>query len=202
MPMPPGDRTMLHGAARVAAAAAIVALGLAAPAEGVRAQDATAQHGGPAGPLPPRLLIGDWRAVVRLDNLPQPVHLQIHSVEPGETAGKLIYASPRRCFVDLQYGGADYGSHIFYMVPFTNCFPYKESDYVEITSVEALPRVFNDLSEDMPAYRHMPKDQGANAGASDAGEESGAGGWASVEQIEYRLSLGGREVEHGVLARQ
>jgi hypothetical protein len=78
--------------------------------------------------VPPESLLGAWRGVINRDGKPQPVALSIKDVTPGRTAGKMTFASPRRCFIDLEYGGPDQGRHIFYMIRFTNCFDYGRDD--------------------------------------------------------------------------
>ena len=203
MPAPPGERSRLHGAARAAALAAIVALNLAAPVEPARSEGAQPRFFGPARALlPPRLMIGEWRAVLVTDGRPQPVRLEIHTVEPGRTAGKLIYSRPRSCTIDLQYGGPDGVRHIFYMVPFTNCFRYDKDDFVAVSRAEDLPKVFSDLSEEMPVYRALPRRQRAEAGTSDAADGAAGAPRPAVTELSYQVSLGDREIETGILARR
>ncbi len=72
--------------------------------------------------IPPAALIGEWVAVVEENNYPQPVILRIDRIGPGKRAGKATYSSPRRCVVDVEYGGTHEDQHIFYIIPFTNCF--------------------------------------------------------------------------------
>ena len=210
MPLPAGERTFLPGAtwgatcvaAGLAAVAAVVALSLIAPLQPARSEDAPPHFSGPArAMLPPRLMIGEWQAILVVKGRPQPVRLEIHAVEPGQTAGKLTYSRPRDCTVDLQYGGPDGARHIFYMVPFTNCFRYGKDDYVALSRAEDLPSVFSDLSEDMPVYRSLPRRQRADAGTSDAAEGA-AEPLPIVKQISYEISLGDREIETGLLARR
>ena len=210
MPEPAGQRKALRRAAclaAVAAMAAIVALGPVAPPQALGAEAAPQRFSGPARALlPPRLMIGEWRAILVVDGRPQPVRLEIHRIEPGRTAGKLIYSRPRDCIVDLQYGGPDGRRHIFYMVPFTNCFRYEKTDFVAISRAEELPSVFSDLSEEMPVYRRLPRRQRAGSGASDAAEGEGEGEAAEpmpiVKQLSYQISLRDREIETGILARR
>ncbi len=186
------------------AAVALLVLGLAMLAGAARAGSAVPGSGPPRALIPPIMLIGDWLTVIRTDGRPQPVRLSIHRIEPGKTAGKLIYASPKRCFVDLEYAGPDGDRHVFYIVPFTNCFRYESSDYVEIMSAQALPGAFNDLSQASPSYRLMPKDQKAASGASDVRPQRGdlPAGRPMVDRMQYTIRLGDRIAETGLLARQ
>ncbi len=85
--------------------------------------------------VPAEALLGEWHAVIRRNGRPQPVTLSIKNVTPGETAGKMTFASPKRCFIDLEYGGPDQGRHIFYMIRFTNCFDYGRSDFIALAQV-------------------------------------------------------------------
>ena len=85
--------------------------------------------------VPPEALLGEWRAVISRNGKPQPVTLTIKDVTPGNTAGKMVFASPRRCYIDLEYGGPDQGRHIFYIIRFTNCFEYGRSDFVALSQV-------------------------------------------------------------------
>ncbi len=85
--------------------------------------------------LPPEALLGEWHAVINRDGHPQPIVLTIQNVTPGKTAGKMTFASPKRCVIDLEYGGPDRGRHIFYMIRFTNCFDYGRRDFVALSQV-------------------------------------------------------------------
>ena len=85
--------------------------------------------------VPPEALLGEWQAVTSLDGKPQPVSLSVKDVTPGKTAGKMIFASPMRCVIDLEYGGPDRGRHIFYMIRFTNCFDYGRGDFIALAPV-------------------------------------------------------------------
>ena len=62
--------------------------------------------------VPPEALLGEWHAVIKRNGKPQPVSLSIKNVTPGETSGKMTFASPKRCVIDLEYGGPDQGRHI------------------------------------------------------------------------------------------
>ncbi len=85
--------------------------------------------------VPPEALLGEWHAVINRDGNPQPIVLSIKNVTPGKTAGKMIFASPRRCVIDLEYGGPDRGRHIFYIIRFTNCFEYARTDFIALAQV-------------------------------------------------------------------
>ena len=203
MPLPRGKKSYQQGAACLVAIAGVVALSLIAPLQKARSQGVPPHFTGPARALmPPRLMIGEWQAVLVVKGRPQPVRLEIHAMEPGQTAGKLSYSRPRDCTVDLQYGGPDGMRHIFYMVPFTNCFRYGKDDFVAISRAEDLPAVFSDLSEEMPVYRALPRRQRADAGATDAAEGETREPLPMIKQITYQISLGDREIETGILARR
>ena len=47
----------------------------------------------------------------------------------------MSFASPRHCFIDLEYGGPDQGRHIFYLIRFTNCFDYGRTDFIALAQV-------------------------------------------------------------------
>ncbi len=85
--------------------------------------------------VPPEALLGEWHAVTSRDGKPQPVSLSVKDVTPGKTAGKMTFASPKRCVIDLEYGGPDRGRHIFYMIRFTNCFDYGRGDFIALAPV-------------------------------------------------------------------
>ncbi len=208
MNKPAGRKTSLRraiGAALIAATAAMpVLLG---PVERASADSVRLNIGdAPRSLIPIKLLIGEWLTIVRTNGRPQPVRLHIHTVEPGKTAGKLIYASPRRCTVDLEYGGPDRGRHIFYIVPFTNCFQYRKTDHIALINAEPLTQTLSDLSAEAGNYRHMPKDQSARAdGATSDADPAKTPPTKSgplVERMEYRIVLGERAVESGILTRQ
>ena len=134
-------KLLWRGFGFLAAAGAIALLAQPNPVELGPASGTTAQT-----LVKPEKLIGNWLTVIHTGDRPQPVRLQIHAVELGKTAGKLIYLAPKRCIVDLQYGGPDRDRHFFYLVPFTNCFEYGDDDYVAIMGTGEVPPVFNDLS--------------------------------------------------------
>lgn len=189
------------------AVATCLALGLAASfgAAGVGATEPRAAEA-PRALIPPLMLVGDWLTVIKTDDRPQTVRLELYRIEPGKTAGKMIYASPKRCFVDLEYAGPDGDRHVFYIVPFTNCFQYQAADFVELRSAQALPSAFNDLSQPSPSYRMMPKDQKAESGAADSdAQPQGAvspAGRPMIDRMQYTIRLGDQVYETGLLARQ
>jgi len=189
-------------AAGVCLAFGLFALLGAAGAEATEPRAAEA----PRALIPPLMLVGDWLTVIKTDDRPQTVRLELSRIEPGRTAGKMIYASPKRCFVDLEYAGPDGDRHVFYIVPFTNCFQYQAADFVELRSAQALPSAFNDLSQPSPSYRIMPKDQKAESGTADSDAQSpGAvspAGRPMIDRMQYAIRLGDQVYETGLLARQ
>ena len=195
---------MQNRAVSLALSTAVVLLGLFGTAEAAKAQAAQLDIGPAAlNLIPERMLIGNWLSILRIDGRPQPVRLQIHTVEPGKTAGKLIYSSPKRCTVDLEYGGPDGDEHIFYIVPFTNCFRYGQADYIALTAAQSLSGASSDLTRQAKDYRLMSKDQIANAGTSDADpRETKAAKRPKVEAMQYAINIGGRRMEFGLLTRQ
>ncbi len=100
--------------------------------------------------VPPEALLGEWHAVIKRNGKPQPVSLSIKDVTPGKTAGKMTFASPKRCVIDLEYGGPDQGRHIFYMIRFTNCFDYGRTDFVALAQVpgEDIAALLSDGAEE------------------------------------------------------
>ncbi len=187
-------------------AVAAIALSLYSPAESLELEPASGAGAGAevsSGQLiPPSLLIGDWTNIVHVDNRPQPVRLQIRAMEPGKTAGKLIYSSPRRCVIDLQYGGAVQGRHIYYFVPFTNCFRYGEEDYFAITGSDDLPRASVDLSANQQSYRLLPKDQIASASEAHGDDTDAQVGRPLVTTFKYVVHLDGRDIERSQMTRE
>ena len=163
--------------------------------------------------VPPEDLVGEWAAVVEIQDNPQPVTLQIDQVTPGKTAGKLSYSSPRRCFVDLEYGGPHEGRHIFYMIRFTNCFEYQSSDFValsrdpdaetdrEIAAAAAAKARMKKKQQDLLAGFDLG--QADHAGAEPIGEgPAGAIAHKKAERIVYAVSLGGKERESAIMVKQ
>ena len=207
MPKSAGRKRVERRAGRAALGVAIVALALLGPLQRAPAERARLDIGqAPPTLIPPHLLVGEWLTIVRTEGKPQPVRLRIHTIEPGKTAGKLIYSSPRRCVVDLEYGGPDGDLHIFYIVPFTNCFRYTKTDFVALGSIEPLAGAFRGLSAEAEGYRDMPRDQRAGTGApasdADSPGERVPTSRLKLERMEYVINLGGRPVEDGLLTRQ
>ena len=163
--------------------------------------------------VPPEDLVGEWAAVVEIRAKPQPVTLRIDRVILGKTAGKLSYASPRRCFIDLEYGGPHEGRHIFYMIRFTNCFEYQSSDFValsrdpdaetdrEIAAAAAAKAQKKKKQQDLLAKFDLG--QADHAGAEANGESpAGAKPRKKAERIVYAVSLAGEERESAIMVRQ
>ncbi len=125
------------------------------PATSARAQQSVRIDLGfaAANLVPPEALLGEWHAAIHRNGQPQPVSLSIRRVTPGKTAGKMTFASPKRCFIDLEYGGPDQGRHIFYMIRFTNCFDYGRDDFIALSQVpgEDLTTLFADGTEAKPS---------------------------------------------------
>ncbi len=163
--------------------------------------------------VPPEDLVGEWAAVVEIQAKPQPVTLRINVVTPGKTAGRLTYSSPRRCFIDLEYGGPHEGRHIFYMIRFTNCFEYQNSDFValsqdpgeetdrEAAAAAAVKARKKKKQQDLLAKFDLG--QADRAGAEPDGESpAGAETRKKAERILYTVSLGGAEHESAIMVRQ
>ncbi len=163
--------------------------------------------------VPPEDLVGEWAAVVKVQDNPQPVTLRINRVIPGKTAGKLSYSSPRRCFIDLEYGGPHEGRHIFYMIRFTNCFEYQSSDFValsrdpdaetdrEAAAAAAAKARKKKKQQDLLAKFDLGRAD--RAGAEPDGESpAGAEPRKKAERIVYAVSLGGKERESAIMVRQ
>ncbi len=163
--------------------------------------------------VPPEDLVGEWATVVEIQDNPQPVTLRIDRVTPGKTAGKLSYSSPRRCFIDLEYGGPHEGRHIFYMIRFTNCFEYRSSDFVAL-SRDPDAQTDREIAAAAAAKAQKEKEQQdllakfALGQAGHAGAEANGEGPADAiphkkaERIVYALSLGGKERESAIMVRQ
>lgn len=163
--------------------------------------------------VPPEDLVGEWAAVVEVQDNPQPVTLRIDAVIPGKTAGKLSYSSPRRCFIDLEYGGPHEGRHIFYMIRFTNCFEYQTSDFValsrdpseetdrEIAAAAAVEARKRKKQQDLLAKFDLGQADHAGAEANDE-SPAGAQPHKKAERIVYAVSLGGEERESAIMVRQ
>ncbi len=155
--------------------------------------------------VPPEDLIGEWMALIEVNSYPQPVTLRIHKVTPGKTAGKMIYASPRRCVIDLEYGGPHEGRHIFYIIRFTDCFEYESTDFVAIAKVlEEAPAPGQEAdpeSAEPNADAPAKESDEANAKAAPESDEA-AETHERAGRILYAISLGGEERESAVLVRQ
>ncbi len=162
--------------------------------------------------VPPEELLGVWHAVISRDGKPQPVTLSIKQVTPGKTAGKMTFASPRRCVIDLEYGGPDRGRHIFYMIRFTNCFEYGRSDFIALAQVPG---------EDIAALRADGAEEKSSKGAEilkkfglSQPEPAAAQGTGAIDKdpvaeppkslgrIVYAINLAGEVQDSAILKRQ
>ncbi len=163
--------------------------------------------------VPPEDLVGEWAAVVEVAAKPQPVTLRIDQVTPGKTAGKLSYSSPRRCFIDLEYGGPHEGRHIFYMIRFTNCFAYQSSDFVALSrdpgaetdreAAAAAAAKARKKKKQQDLLAKFDLGQADHAGAEPNGEgPAGAEPRKKAERIVYTVSLGGEERESAIMVRR
>jgi hypothetical protein len=163
--------------------------------------------------VPPEDLVGEWAAVVEIRDNPQPVTLRIDQVTPGKTAGKLSYSSPRRCFVDLEYGGPHEGRHIFYMIRFTNCFEYQSSDFVALSrdpgeetdreAAAAAAAKARKRKKQQDLLAKFDLGQAERRGAEPDGESpAGAKPRKKAQRIFYTVSLGGEEHESAIMVRQ
>jgi hypothetical protein len=185
--------------------AAIIGLALGLAVSTAAAQQVTLNIAPEAeGLIPREHLLGEWSAVVVVDTFPQPVRLRIKRVEPGETAGKMTYASPRRCVIDLEYGGPHEGRHIFYMVRFTDCFKYKKTDFVALSRVpEPEPEPVAPEPEpeavELQQFKLGQTDKKKAAPPEPVEESTPA---APPDQILYAISLGGSQQESAILSRQ
>lgn len=158
--------------------------------------------------VPPEALVGEWQAVIRRRGKPQPVFLRITEVSPGKTAGKMTFASPLRCVIDLEYGGPDRGRHIFYMIRFTNCFDYGRDDFVALSQVpgeditgliEASTRRKSDkLAEVLSKFNFetLETDAAAVAAPTPGARPAGLG------RIVYAINLDGEVRDSAILMRQ
>ncbi len=163
--------------------------------------------------VPPEDLVGEWAAVVEIQAKPQPVTLRIDQVAPGKTAGKLSYSSPRRCYIDLEYGGPHEGRHIFYMIRFTNCFAYQSSDFVALSrdpgaetdreAAAAADAKARKKKKQQDLLAKFDLGQADHAGAEPNGEgPAGAEPRKKAERIVYAVSLGGEERESAIMVRR
>ncbi len=180
------------------------------------------------GLIPPEDLMGEWLAIIEHKGYPQPVTLRIQHVEPGETAGKMTYASPRRCFLDLEYGGPHEGRHIFYIIRFSNCFEYRSTDFVAIakapeaerpgrpeeSAAKAAPRpaeaaetaALNGFKTLGPGPQPDTAQEGEAKPPQAPEEEPDEAGARQArqktERVVFSVNLGGEERESGILVRQ
>lgn len=165
--------------------------------------------------VPPAALIGEWVAVVEENNYPQPVILRIDRIAPGKSAGKVTYSSPRRCVVDLEYGGTHEDQHIFYIIPFTNCFEYEKTDFIAISRVPEEPELPPESEEqrapepkELQQFKLRGTEEEKTApppekdGESESGEESPPGQPERIDRILHAVTLGGTVRESAVMTRQ
>lgn len=165
--------------------------------------------------VPPEALLGEWRAVLKRNGKPQPVSLSIKNVTPGKTSGKMTFASPKRCVIDLEYGGPDQGRHIFYMIRFTNCFDYDRSDFIALAQVpgEDIAELLSDGSEEKSRRARAAEILGkfnfdklwprAETGAEPIDEEPAAAEPPKgLGRIVYAINLAGQVLDSAVLKRQ
>ncbi len=163
--------------------------------------------------IPPAALIGEWVAVVEERTYPQPVSLRIERVVPGKTAGKVTYSSPRRCVVDVEYGGTHEDQHIFYIIPFTNCFEYEKTDFIAISRVPEEPELPPEPeAQKAPEAKELQQftlrsaepEMTAPAPENDgeSGEESPPEQPERIDRILHTVTLGGTVRESAVMTRQ
>jgi hypothetical protein len=163
--------------------------------------------------VPPEALLGEWHAVIHRNGRPQPVTLSIRRVTPGKTAGKMIFASPKRCFIDLEHGGSDQGRHIFYMIRFTNCFDYGRNDFVALAQVPGEdPAVLraDDAEQEPSRTAEILRSFGlvtAEPGAAKDAEPIDAGPAAAAPpkglvRIVYAINLAGEIRDSAILKRR
>jgi hypothetical protein len=198
-------------------AAAWVFAGAAWTAAPLRAQQAARLDLGYAAEnlVPPEALLGEWHAVIRRDGKPQPVTLSIKDVTPGKTAGKMTFASPKRCVIDLEYGGPDQGRHIFYMIRFTNCFDYGRTDFIALAQVpgEDIAALLADGTEEESRRARAAEilskfklGQSEPEGAKDTGpidkDPAAAEPPKGLGRIVYAISLAGQVHDSAILKRQ
>ncbi len=165
--------------------------------------------------IPPAALIGEWVAVVEERNYPQPVILRIDRVVPGKTAGKATYSSPRRCVVDVEYGGTHEDQHIFYIIPFTSCFEYEKTDFIAISRVPEEPELPSESEaqkapepKELQQFKLRSAEQEltapapGNDGESESGEGSPPEQAERIDRILHTVTLGGTVRESAVMTRQ
>jgi hypothetical protein len=167
--------------------------------------------------VPPEALLGEWHAVISRDGKPQPVSLAIKDVTPGKTAGKMTFASPRRCVIDLEYGGPDQGRHIFYMIRFTNCFDYGRTDFVALAQVpgEDIAALHEDDTEEKSNRSveilkkfglGQPEPEAAQEGTQEStgatDNDPAAAPPKGLGRIVYAINLAGEVHDSAILKRQ
>ncbi|MFQ5772899.1 MAG: hypothetical protein ACE5GS_00125 [Kiloniellaceae bacterium] len=183
--------------------AAVVTVSLFLPAQRPAAEAVKLDLGLKAhSPFDAELLVGEWLTVIEENGYPQPVRLKIHQIQLGKTAGKMTFSSPRRCSLDLEYGGPHEGRHIFYIIPFTNCFEYEKTDFIAISQADDLAAVGRASEERADAFsfmRRAKKPEGQGPGSDPV---NGTGSAPELDRIHYAISLGGAERESGTLFRQ
>ena len=163
--------------------------------------------------VPPEALLGEWQAVIRRDGHPQPVTLSIKDVTPGKTAGKMTFTAPRRCVIDLEYGGPDRGRHIFYMIRFTNCFDYGRSDFIALSQVpgEDIAALLADGAEEKRSRTAeilskfglgQSEPEGAQGTAPIDEDPTAAAPPQGLGRIVYAINLGGEVRDSAILKRR
>jgi len=164
--------------------------------------------------VPPEALLGEWHAVTSRDGKPQPVSLSVKEVTPGKTAGKMTFASPKRCVIDLEYGGPDQGRHFFYLIPFTNCFAYGRGDFIVLTPApgEDIAALFPDAAEEAAKRRRAAEilkkfDLGQSEseiaqGAVPIDQAPAADSPSGLGRIVYAINLAGQVQDSAILNRK
>ncbi len=164
--------------------------------------------------VPPEALLGEWHAVIKRDGHPQPVTLSIQQVTPGKTAGKMTFASPKRCFIDLEYGGPDQGRHIFYMIRFTNCFDYGRNDFIALAQApgEDIAALLADDTEEksrraraaeiLSKFTLGQSEPEAAPGAGPIDNDPAATPPKGLGRIVYAINLAGEVHDSAILKRQ
>ena len=59
-------------------------------------------------------LVGNWKGTVIVDDLPQPVMIDIADLELGKQVMTIRYTRPRACHLTAEYGGSVKDGEIFY----------------------------------------------------------------------------------------
>ncbi len=164
--------------------------------------------------VPPEALLGEWQAVIRRNGRPQPVTLSIKQVTPGKTAGKMTFASPKRCFIDLEYGGPDRGRHIFCMIRFTNCFDYGRNDFIALAQVpgEDIAALLADGAEEevrraraaeiLSKFTLGQSEPDAVPGAGPIDNDPAAAPPKGLGRIVYAINLAGQVHDSAILNRR